>query len=76
MTTTLTIQNSDKMLIEALTSVIRLHPQAKVTVQSRGGDGFYDEENIRHLEEQVRRINEGKAILVTKTLDELEALAR
>lgn len=74
MTTTLTIQNSDKTLIDALKSVIKLHPKAKVSVKSKNDD-FYNEANIRHLEEQKRRIEAGEAHFVTKTIEELETMA-
>ena len=75
MPTMLTIQNSDKVLVSALRSVIRLHPQAKMTVRNKD-DGFYSEANIRQLETQVQRINDGSAYLVTKSLKELETLAQ
>ncbi|HBB14732.1 MAG: type II toxin-antitoxin system RelB/DinJ family antitoxin [Treponema sp.] len=45
-------------------------------VQAQDDDGFYNPANIRHLEEQVKLYNEGKMKFVTKTLEELEELAK
>ena len=76
MTYTITIQNADKTLFDALKGVIKLSPNARVSIKKTEDDGALSKENILHLEKQVRLINEGKAKFVTKTLDELEAMAK
>ncbi len=73
MPTMLTIQNSDKVLVSALRSVIRLHPQAKMTVRNKN-DGFYSEANIRHLGELKRLDDEGKLTSTRHELIELNWL--
>ena len=60
MTLTLTIQNADNTLFEALKGVIKLSPKARVSVKKSDDDGFYSEANIRHLEELKRLDDEGK----------------
>ena len=74
MTATLTIQNADRPLIDALKSVIRLTPGARVSVKETKSDGFYSEENIRHLEELKRLDDEGKLRWISKTPEELKAM--
>ena len=76
MTYTLTIHNADTSIISALKSVLKLSPNVHFSVKKEKDDGFYNEANIRHLEEQVQRIKDGKAMFVTKTLEELEAMAK
>ncbi len=71
MTYTLTIENADQSLINTLKGVLRLAPSVHFSVKKSKDEGFYSEENMRRLEEQVRLYNEGKATLVTKTFDEL-----
>lgn len=36
-------------------------------------DSFYSERNLEHLQRSIQQLNEGK--VVTKTMDELEAMA-
>ncbi|MCR5125472.1 MAG: hypothetical protein K6B43_09795 [Treponema sp.] len=76
MVATLTIQNADNNLLNALKSVIRLHPQARVSVKKTQERDFSDKENIRHLEELKRLDDEGKLHFVEKTMEELEAMAK
>ncbi|MBR0032395.1 MAG: hypothetical protein IJP61_08920 [Treponema sp.] len=59
MTLTLTIQNADKNLFDALKGVIKLSPKARVTVK-KSDDDFFSEANIRHLEEMKTLDDEGK----------------
>lgn len=75
MTTTITIQNSDTSLVEALKSVIKLHPAAKMKVCNKNDD-FYSPSNIRHLEKLKKLDDEGKLNFVTKTFEELEAMGK
>lgn len=45
-------------------------------VEAQDKDDFYNPANIRHLEEQAKLYKEGKLKFVTKTLDELEEMAK
>lgn len=60
MTATVTIQNANKPLIDALKSLVKLSPSARISVKKAAQDDFYNEENIRHLEEMKRLDDEGK----------------
>ena len=57
---TITIQNANKPLIDAIKSLVKLSPSAHITVKKTPKDDFYNEENIRHLEELKRLDDEGK----------------
>ena len=60
MTYTLTIQNADTSIISALKSVLKLSPKVHFSVKKEKDDGFYNEANIRHLEEMKMLEAEGK----------------
>ena len=45
-------------------------------VEAQEEDDFYNPANIRHLEEQVRLEKQGKLKFITKTFEELEAMAK
>ena len=45
-------------------------------VQAQEDDGFYNPANIRHLEEMKKLEEQGKLKFVTKTLEELETMAK
>lgn len=76
MTATVTIQNANKTLIDAIKSLVKLAPSAHLTVKKTAKDDFYNEENIRHLEELKRLDDEGKLHFVKKTMEELETMAK
>ncbi len=76
MTATITIQNANKNLVDVIKSLIKLSPSAHLSVKKTPKDDFYNEENIRHLEELKRLDDEGKLHFVTKTMEELEAMAK
>ncbi|WP_296321093.1 hypothetical protein [Treponema sp. UBA3813] len=76
MTSTITIQNANKNLVDAIKSLVKLAPSAHLSVKKTPKDDFYNEENIRHLEELKRLDDEGKLHFVKKTMEELEAMAR
>lgn len=76
MTYTITIQNADDNIIKLLKGFLKLMPNIHFSVKKSQDKGALSKENILHLEKQVRLINEGKAKFVTKTLDELEAMAK
>jgi|GEM_PF-4878423 len=76
MTATITIQNANKNLVDVIKSLIKLSPSAHLSVKKTPKDDFYSEENIRHLEELKRLDDEGKLHFVTKTMEELEAMAK
>lgn len=38
-------------------------------------DPFYDEDNMAHLRQVIAKIDAGEATFVTKTMEELEAMA-
>ncbi|WP_294428484.1 hypothetical protein [uncultured Treponema sp.] len=60
MTATVTIQNANKTLIDAIKSLVKLSPSAHLSIKKTAKDDFYNEENIRHLEELKRLDDEGK----------------
>ena len=60
MTYTLTIQNADTSIISALKSVLKLSPKVHFSVKKEKDDGFYNEANIKHLEEMKMLEAEGK----------------
>ncbi len=68
MTLTMTIQNADNTLFEALKGVIKLSPKARVSVKKIADDDFYSEANIRHLEELKKLDDEGKLHFVKHEL--------
>ena len=70
MVATLTIQNADNNLLNALKSVIRLHPQARVSVKKTQERDFSDK-TVQEMKEQAKLYNEGKVKLITKTFEEL-----
>lgn len=76
MTATVTIQNADSSLINVLKSLVKLAPDAHISIKKTPKDDFYNEENIRHLEELKRLDDEGKLHFVEKTMEELEAMAK
>ena len=76
MTATLTIQNANSTLVDAIKSILKLSPSAHLSIKKTAKDDFYSEENIRHLEELKRLDDEGKLHFVTKTMEELEAMAK
>lgn len=76
MTSTVTIQNASKTLVDAIKSLVKLSPEAHVSVKKTPKDDFYSEENIRYLKELKRLDDEGKLHFVTKTMEELEEMAR
>ncbi|MBQ3801528.1 MAG: type II toxin-antitoxin system RelB/DinJ family antitoxin [Treponema sp.] len=45
-------------------------------VEAQEDDGFYNPANIRHLEEIKKLEEQGKLKFITKTLEELEELAK
>ena len=45
-------------------------------IEARDDDGFYNPANIRHLEEIKKLEEQGKLKFITKTLEELEELAK
>ena len=60
MTATVTIQNADKTLVDALKSLVKLSPMANIKIKKTEKDDFYSEENINYLKELKRLENEGK----------------
>ena len=70
MIATMTIQNADNNLLNALKSVIKLYPQAKVSVK-KTQESYFTEKDICDMENQAKLYNEGKAKLITKTFEEL-----
>ena len=70
MTATMTIQNADNNLLNALKSVIRLYPQARVSVK-KSQESHFSENDIQEMEEQARLFNEGKIKLIPKSFEEL-----
>ena len=70
MVATLTIQNADNNLLNALKSVIRLHPQARVSVKKTQERDLSDK-TVQEMKEQAKLYNEGKVKLITKTFEEL-----
>jgi len=76
MTATVTIQNADNALINALKSLVKLSPSARIKVQKNPKDDFFSDENIRHLKEIKRLDEEGKLHFVEKSLDELKDMAK
>ena len=76
MTVTMTIQNADNNLLNAIKALLRLAPNAHVTMKKSKDDGFYSEENIKYLEDLKKRDDEGKLHFVTKTWDELKAMEK
>lgn len=60
MTSTVTIQNASKTLVDAIKSLVKLSPDAHVSVKKTPKDDFYNEENIRYLKELKRLDDEGK----------------
>lgn len=69
-------KNANKNLVDAIKSMVKLSPSAYISVKKTPKDDFYNEENIRHLEELKRLDDEGKLHFVTKTMEELEAMAK
>ncbi len=45
-------------------------------IEAQEDDGFYNPANIRHLEEIKKLEEQGKLKFITKTLEELEELAK
>lgn len=70
MIATMTIHNADNNLLDALKSVIKLYPQARVNVKKFQETPF-SEQVIQEMEEQAKLYEEGKAKLVTKSFEEL-----
>ena len=70
MTATVTIQNADNALINALKSVIRLYPQARVSVK-KTQESIFSAQETSEMENDARLYEEGKAKLVEKTFEEL-----
>ncbi len=70
MTATVTIQNADNNLINALKSVIRLYPQARVSVK-KSPEPRFSEKDIQEMEEQAKLFEEGKIKLIPKSFEEL-----
>ena len=88
---TIRIDNTDKKLFSDICKSMGLTVSAaynvftKAVIRNRripfevtaeSDDGFYNPANIKHLEEQVKLYNEGKMKFVTKTLEELEEMAK
>lgn len=71
MTVTVEIQNADKTLFDALKGVIKLSPNARVSIKKTEDKDAYSKQDILKMEEDVQLYNEGKAKLITKTFDEL-----
>ncbi len=65
MTATVTIQNADSALINALKSVVKLSPSARLKIQKPAKDDFYSEENIRHLKE-LKRLDDAGMLKFTE----------
>ena len=60
MTVTMTIQNADNNLLNAIKGLLRLAPNAHVTMKKSKDDGFYSKENIKYLEDLKKRDDESK----------------
>ena len=75
-TATITIQNANKNLVDAIKSLVKLAPSAHLSIKKTPKDEFYSEENIQHLRELKRLDDEGKLHFVTKTLEELETMEK
>lgn len=87
---TIRIDNSDKKLFSEICKSMGLSVSAaynvftKAVIRNRKipfeieaeDDGFYNPANIKHLEEQAKLYKEGKLKFVTKTLEELEEMAK
>lgn len=88
---TIRIDNTDKKLFSDICKSMGLTVSAaynvftKAVIRNRripfevaaeNDDGFYNPANIKHLEELKKQEEEGKLKFVTKTLEELEALAK
>ncbi len=88
---TIRIDNSDKKAFASICKSMGLTVSAaynvftKAVIRNRkipfevegcDKDDFYNPENIRHLEEQVELYKSGKMKFVTKTLEELEEMAK
>ena len=66
----MTIQNADNNLLNALKSVIKLYPQARVSVK-KSNEAFFNERDIQEMSNQVKLYEEGNVKLITKTFEEL-----
>ena len=88
---TIRIDNSDKKLFSEICKSMGLTVSAAYSVftkavirnrkipfeiEAESDDGFYNPANIRHLEELKRLEEQGKLKFVTKTLEELEEMAK
>jgi len=88
---TIRIDNSDKKLFSEICKSMGLTVSAAYSVftkavirnrkipfeiEAEPDDGFYNPANIRYLEEQAKLYKEGKLKFVTKTLEELEEMAK
>ena len=88
---TIRLDNSDKKLFSEICKEMGLTISAAYNVFTKAvircrkipfeieatpDDGFYNPANIKHLEEQVKLYKEGKLKFVTKTLEELEEMAK
>lgn len=60
MTATVTIQNADKSLVDALKSLVKLSPAARIKVRRTREDDFFSDGNMRHLAELKRLDDEGR----------------
>ena len=58
------------------TKAVIKHRKIPFEIEAQADDGFYSPENIKYLEEMKRLDDEGKLKYVTKTLEELEAMAK
>ena len=86
------IDNNDKSLFEEICASVGLNVSSainafvKATIREDGipfalksksrENEFFSEENQKYLSEQVKLYNEGKLKSVTKTLEELEEMAK
>lgn len=70
MTATMTIQNADNNLLNALKSVIKLYPQVRVSVK-KSHEAFFNKRDIQEMKNQLKLYEEGKVKLITKTFEEL-----
>mgnify|MGYP006916032368 CR=1 FL=1 len=70
MTATMTIQNADNNLLNALKSVIRLYPQARVSIK-KSNEEFFSDCDLQEMKNQAKLYEAGKATLITKTFEEL-----
>lgn len=69
MTATVTIQNADNALINALKSVIRLYPQARVSVK-KTQESIFSAQETSEMENDAKAVRQAKAMMAFNSMRE------